>query len=60
MFSPMLWPTSAVGFTPQDISSWARAYSTIMISGSCTEGRFSFSAASASAPEAGSQRARRS
>ncbi len=59
-FSPMLCPTSAAGFTPQDIHSCASAYSTIRISGSWTEGRFSRSAASAASPSAGSHSARRS
>ena len=47
VFSPIEWPISAAGVTPQDCQSCASAYSTIMISGSCTEGRVSRAAASA-------------
>ena len=57
-FSPIEWPTSAAGRTPQEIHSCASAYSTIMISGSCAEGRRSRSAASASPPGSGSHSAR--
>ena len=60
VFSPIEWPTSSAGVTPQDMNSRARAYSTIMISGSCTEGRFSRSAAAASSPGSGSHSARMS
>ena len=60
VFSPMLCPTRAAGFTPQDIQSCASAYSTIMISGSCTDGRFSRSIASACASGSGSHSARMS
>ena len=37
-FSPMEWPISAEGRMPQASHNWASAYSTIRISGSCTEG----------------------
>ena len=59
-FSPMEWPTIAAGFTPQDSQSCASAYSTIMISGNCTEGCFSLASAATRSSGFGSQIARMS
>ncbi len=55
VFSPMLWPPTASGCTPQEMNSFASAYSTIISSGNCTEGWVSAASAAASSPGAGSQ-----
>ena len=60
VFSPIEWPTSADGTTPQLWNNCASAYSVIIISGNCTDGRFSRAFAAAASPGAGSHNARMS
>ena len=58
VFSPMLCPPSADGWTPHDMNSFASAYSTMKSSGSWIDGRLSAASASASAPFSGSHSGR--